>query len=126
MISLRAIMTMENLKVSCIEQSCERAWLQYVGMKMAYLGAKLSDTQNVGRGDSKNAGVRGSPIRADVRGDSVGTEVRGNFLSKIGLVIGRSFGPLFAMVIILGAMLWGPWVSLAIVVVALLTAFRFA
>jgi hypothetical protein len=76
-------------------------------MKMAYLGAKLSDTKNVGRGDS---------IRA---------EVRGNFLSKIGLVLGRSFGPLFAMVIILGAMLWGPWVSLAIVVVALLTAFRF-
>jgi hypothetical protein len=69
-------------------------------MKMAYLGAKLSDTKNVGRSDS---------IRA---------EVRGNFLSKIGLVMGRSFGPLFAM-------LWGPWVSLAIVVVALLTAFRF-
>ena len=116
MVSLRAIMTMENLKVSCIEQFCERAWLQYVGMKMAYLGARLSDTQNVERGDSKNAGVRGSPIRADVRG---------NFLSKIGLVIGRSFGPLFAMVIILGAMLWGPWISLAIVVVALLTAFKF-
>lgn len=116
MVSLRAIMTMENLKVSCIEQFCERAWLQYVGMKMAYLGAKLSDTQNVGRGDSINAG----------RGGSIGTEVRGNFLSKIGLVIGRSFGPLFALVIILGAMLWGPWVSLAIVVVALLTAFRFA
>jgi hypothetical protein len=77
-------------------------------MKMAYLGAKLSDTKNVGCGDSLSA------------------EVRGNFLSKIGLVIGRSFGPLFAMVIILGAMLWGPWVSLAIVVVALLTAFRFA
>jgi hypothetical protein len=76
-------------------------------MKMAYLGAKLSDTKNVGRSDW---------IRA---------EVRGNFLSKIGLVMGRSFGPLFAMVIILGAMLWGPWVSLAIVVVALLTAFRF-
>jgi hypothetical protein len=29
------------------------------------------------------------------------------------------------MVIILGAMLWGPWISLAIVVVALLTAFKF-
>jgi hypothetical protein len=86
-------------------------------MKMAYLGAKLSDTQNVGRGDSINAGLRGNPVS---------TEVRNNFLSKIGLVIGRSFGPLFAMVIILGAMLWGPWVSLGIVVVALLTAFRFA
>ena len=84
-----------------------RAWSQYVGMKMAYLGAKLRDTKNVGRGDS------------------ISTEVRGNFLSKIGLVIGRSFGPLFAMVIILGAMLWGPWVSLAIVVGAVLTAFKF-
>jgi len=82
--------------------------LQYVGMKMAYPAEKL--------GEAKNAG----------RSDSISTEVRGNFFSKIGLVIGRSFGPLFAMVIILGAMLWGPWVSLAIVVVALLTAFRFA
>jgi hypothetical protein len=83
------------------------AWLQYVRMKMAYLGARLSDTKNVRLGDS------------------ISTEVPGNFLSKTGLVIGRSFGPLFAMVIILGAMLWGPWVSLAIVVVALLTAFKF-
>ena len=82
---------------------------------MGYSGAKLSDTQVVGRGDSINAD----------RGGSIGMEVRGNFLSKIGLVMGRSFGPLFAMVIILGAMLWGPWVSLAIVVVALLTAFKF-
>ena len=77
-------------------------------MKVAYPAAKL--------GGAKNAG----------RSDSISTEVPGNFLSKISLVIGRSFCPLFAMVIILGAMLWGPWVSLAIVVVALLTAFRFA
>ena len=83
---------------------------------MAYLGAKLSDTKNVGRGDS---------ISAEGRSGSISTEVRGNLLSKIGLVIGRSFGPLFAMVIILGAMLWGPWISLGIVVVALLTAFKF-
>ena len=78
----------------------------FVDMKVAYPAAELDDSENEGRGDS------------------IGTEVRGNFLSKTGLVIGRSFGPLFAMVIILGAMLWGPWVSLAIVVVALLTAFK--
>jgi len=75
---------------------------------MAYPAAEL--------GGAKNA----------VRSDSISTEVPGNFLSKISLVIGRSFCPLFAMVIILGAMLWGPWVSLGIVVVALLTAFKFA
>jgi hypothetical protein len=59
------------------------------------------------------------------RGDSISAEVPGNFLSKTGLVLGRSFCPLFAMVIIGGAMLWGPWISLAIVVVGLLTAMRF-
>ena len=58
-------------------------------------------------------------------GDSISTEVPGNFLSKTGLVLGRSFCPLFAMVIIWGAMIWGPWISLAIVVVGLLTAMRF-
>ena len=75
-------------------------------MKTAYPAARL--------GGAKNAG----------RSDSISTEVPGNF-SKTGLVIGRSFCPLFAMVIILGAMLWGPWISLAIVVVGLLTAMRF-
>jgi len=81
-------------------------WLQDVGMKTAYPAVKLYDAENAGRGDS------------------ISKEVRGNFLSKTGLVIGRSFGPLFAIVIILGAMLWGPWVSLAMVLVALLTAFK--
>jgi hypothetical protein len=83
------------------------AWLQHVGMKMAYPSAKLGGTENAGRVDSLR------------------TELPETLLSKTGLVIGRSFCPLFAMVIILGAMLWGPWISLAIVVVALLTAFRF-
>jgi hypothetical protein len=85
-------------------------------MKMAHRAERLGDLENAGRGDS---------ISAEVGGNSIRAEVRGNFLSKIGLVIGRSFGPLFALVIILGAMLWGPWVSLAIVVVGLLTAMRF-
>jgi len=76
-------------------------------MKMAYPAVKL--------GDARNA----------ARGDSISTEVRGAFLSRTGLVIGRSFCPLFAMVIIGGAMLWGPWISLAIVLVGLLTAMRF-
>ena len=83
---------------------------------MAYPAVKLGDEENAGRGDS---------VSAEVRGDSIRRELPASFFSKIGLVLGRSFGPFFAMVIILGAMLWGPWVSLAIVVVALLTAFKF-
>jgi len=42
-----------------------------------------------------------------------------------GLVFGRSFFPLFALVIILGAMLWGPWVSLTFTVIAIAAALRF-
>jgi hypothetical protein len=76
-------------------------------MKVAYVPEELGGIENTGRGESLRK------------------EVLGNLLSKTGLVLGRSFGPLFALVIILGAMLWGPWISLAIVVVALLTAFRF-
>lgn len=74
---------------------------------MVYAAAKL--------GGAKNA----------VRSDSIRTEIPGKFFSKTSLVIGRSFCPLFAMVIILGAMIWGPWISLAIVVVGLLTAMRY-
>jgi len=83
---------------------------------MAYPAEKLGDAENAGDGDS---------ISAEVRRDSIHGELPASFLSKIGFIIGRSFGPLFAMAIILGAMLWGPWVSLAIVVVAVLTAFKF-
>jgi hypothetical protein len=46
------------------------------------------------------------------------------FLSQAGLIVGRSFFPLFAIVIIVGAMLWGPWVSLAITVIAFAAALR--
>ena len=92
MVSLRANMTMENLKVSCIEQFCKRAWLQYVGMKMAYPAVKLGDARSAVHDDAKN----------EERSEPIITEARDNLLSKIGLVMGRSFGPLFAMVIILG------------------------
>jgi LytS/YehU family sensor histidine kinase len=44
------------------------------------------------------------------------------FLSHTGLVFGRSFVPLFAIAVIAGVMLWGPWVSLAITVVAIILA----
>jgi hypothetical protein len=47
------------------------------------------------------------------------------FLSHSGHVIGRSFFPLFAIAIIVGATLWGPWVSLAITVLALSVELRF-
>jgi hypothetical protein len=45
-------------------------------------------------------------------------------LSRTALVFGRSFFPLFAIVIILGAALWGPWVSLGVTVVAIAAALR--
>jgi hypothetical protein len=45
-------------------------------------------------------------------------------LSQTGLAFGRSFFPLFAMAIIVGAAVWGPWVSLGITVIAIATALR--
>ncbi len=47
------------------------------------------------------------------------------FVSNAGLVMGRSFCPFFAIAIIAGAMLWGPWVSLGITVLAFVTAMRY-
>jgi hypothetical protein len=46
------------------------------------------------------------------------------FLSQTGQVFGRSFWPLFAITVIAGAMLWGPWVSLAITALAVTLALR--
>jgi hypothetical protein len=46
------------------------------------------------------------------------------FLSRTALGFGRSFFPLFAVVIILGAALWGPWVSLGVTVVAIAAVLR--
>jgi hypothetical protein len=46
------------------------------------------------------------------------------FVSRTGLVLGRSFFPLFAIAIIAGAALWGPWVSLGVTVIAIATALR--
>jgi|GEM_PF-4240315 len=47
-----------------------------------------------------------------------------NFLLKTGQVLGRSFFPFFAITVIAGAVLWGPWVSLAITVMAVAAALR--
>jgi hypothetical protein len=47
-----------------------------------------------------------------------------DFLSKTRRALGRSFFPLFAIVVIAGAMLWGPWVSLAVTVAAVAAALR--
>jgi hypothetical protein len=44
--------------------------------------------------------------------------------SKIRQTFGRSFFPIFAITVIAGAMLWGPWVSLAITVMAVAAALR--
>jgi hypothetical protein len=44
--------------------------------------------------------------------------------SRTALIFGRSFFPLFAIVVILGAALWGPWVSLGVTVVAIAVALR--
>jgi hypothetical protein len=46
------------------------------------------------------------------------------FFSKTRQVLGRSFFPLFAITVIAGAMLWGPWVSLAVTVMAVAAALR--
>ena len=46
------------------------------------------------------------------------------FFSKTRQVLGRSFFPLFAIAVIAGATLWGPWVSLAITVMAVAAALR--
>ncbi len=46
------------------------------------------------------------------------------FISKTRLVLGRSFFPLFAIAVIAGAMLWGPWASLAVTVLAVAVALR--
>jgi hypothetical protein len=48
---------------------------------------------------------------------------RGLF-SNARQVLGRSFFPLFAITVIAGAMLWGPWVSLAVTVMAVAVALR--
>jgi len=58
-------------------------------------------------------------------GDKTNMTAR-SLLSHAGLVFGRSFCPLSAIVIIVGAVLWGPWVSLAITVLALSAAMRFS
>jgi hypothetical protein len=44
--------------------------------------------------------------------------------SKSREVLGRSFFPLFAITVIAGVMLWGPWVSLAVTVMAVAAALR--
>jgi uncharacterized membrane protein YdjX (TVP38/TMEM64 family) len=46
------------------------------------------------------------------------------FVAQAGLLVGRSFWPLFAIAVIAGVMLWGPWVSLAITVVAVIAAMK--
>ncbi len=46
------------------------------------------------------------------------------FFSQAALVLGRSFWPLFAIVVIASVMLWGPWVSLAITALAVTAALR--
>jgi hypothetical protein len=46
------------------------------------------------------------------------------FLSNTKLLFGRSFFPLFAITVIAGTMLWGPWVSLAVTVLAVAAALR--
>jgi len=46
------------------------------------------------------------------------------FLSRTRLVFGRSFFPLFAVVIIVGVALWGPWVCFAVAVLAIVAALK--
>jgi uncharacterized membrane protein YdjX (TVP38/TMEM64 family) len=46
------------------------------------------------------------------------------FLSQTALVFGRSFWPVFAIAVIAGTILWGPWVSLAITALAVTAALK--
>jgi hypothetical protein len=46
------------------------------------------------------------------------------FLSQASHVIGRSFFPLFAITIIAGVTIWGPWVSLTFTIIAIAAALR--
>jgi len=46
------------------------------------------------------------------------------FISKTGLAFGRSFFPLFAVTLIVGTMLWGPWVSLLVTALAIAAALK--
>jgi hypothetical protein len=46
------------------------------------------------------------------------------FLSRTGMFFGRAFFPLFAIAIIVGTVLWGPWVSLGVTVIAIAAALR--
>lgn len=54
---------------------------------------------------------------------NMGRLLHGFFL-KTRQVLGRSFFPLFAITVIAGTMLWGPWVSLAVTVMAVAAALR--
>ena len=47
-----------------------------------------------------------------------------SFVAQAGLLVGRSFWPLFAIAVIAGVMLWGPWVSLTITVLAVIAAMK--
>jgi hypothetical protein len=46
------------------------------------------------------------------------------FLPRTGMFFGRAFFPLFAIAIIVGTALWGPWVSLGVTVIAIAAALR--
>jgi uncharacterized membrane protein YdjX (TVP38/TMEM64 family) len=52
------------------------------------------------------------------------SNVSNGFLAQTALVFGRSFWPFFAIAVIAGAILWGPWVSLAITALAVTAALR--
>jgi hypothetical protein len=46
-------------------------------------------------------------------------------VSHTAAIFGRSFCPLFAITIIAGTMLWGPWATLAITVLTICAALRY-
>ncbi len=74
-------------------------------------------------GEGASAGDQGgTEMQSDVS-DTAGTmetaerRQRGSVeRANGGSFLGRSFFPLLALVLILGTMIWGPWVSLALVI----------
>ena len=97
------------------------------------LGAMLRATPRVDRGGSSIPGILSLTVLPYFR-HSAQKYLSGKehnvrplspaFLLQTGFVLGRSFFPLFAIAVIAGSALWGPWVSLTVTALAIAAALR--
>lgn len=102
-------------------------------MVIRTLGAMLHSTRRRKRTERRFQKTPGTehpsllqvPPQPSLSGNELNMRSRARvFVSRITLVLARSFFPLFAIAIILGAALWGPWVSLGVTVIAIAAALR--